>query len=457
MPRSFKILTGLFAVVAGAVLLGLDWIGLSELGFTAQWGLLWIVVFVFISEWLALTFVVGKNASSASLTFILVVASVGLFGPDATVIVAIMSGLLAQYFQRKPTVVAVFNLSQFVFVTAIACAAYAALGGQWSVTEFVVEPLPFMAFGVVLGAGNLLAVSLGLALKEQMHLKKVIRQVFGAWGANLFYDLLVSPVALLVVVLFVQFGLVGLVLAAFTLFFIRRSYLTNYQLQEANRDLLNALVKAIETRDPYTSGHSRRVASLARSIAEQLGMRRTQIESVETAALLHDIGKIDEIFATILSKPGRLTPEERVVIASHATKGADFLRSISSFRPDIILAVRHHHERIDGNGYPDRMLGDEIPIGARIIKVCDAVDAMLSNRPYRNALPLPAVRQQLVEYAGVQFDLKVVQAVISTGMLEAHQSDLAATQEVGGKDIRWGASRPRSRQVGAGERTPLAT
>jgi putative nucleotidyltransferase with HDIG domain len=186
-------------------------------------------------------------------------------------------------------------------------------------------------------------------------------------------------------------------------------------------------------------------------------MRRYQVGAVETAALLHDIGKIDEIFATILSKPGRLTADEREVIASHATRGAEFLTSISSFRPDIILAVRHHHERIDGKGYPDNMVGDEIPIGARIIKVCDAVDAMLSNRPYRNALPLPAVRQQLVEYAGVQFDLKVVQAVISTGMLEEHQSDLAATQEVGGKDIRWGATRPRSRQVGAGQRTPLAT
>ena len=454
MPRSFKILTGLLATVAGIILLRLEWGGLQTLGIDAQTGLLWLVLFVFISEKLALTFVVGQNASSASLTFILVLASVSLFGPVATVVFALMSALLAQYFQKKPPLIALFNLSQFVIITWIACWVYALLGGESSALEFVVQPLPFIAFGLVLGAGNLFAVSLGLTLIERMRLKKVIRQVFGAWGANLFYDLLVSPVALLVVVLYVHNGVGGLVLASFTLFFIRRSYLTNYQLQEANRDLLNALVKAIETRDPYTSGHSRRVASLARRIAAQLGMRRSQVNAIETAALLHDIGKIDEVFADILSKPGRLTPAERATIVSHATKGAEFLRSISSFREDIILAVRHHHERVDGNGYPDKMVGSEIPIGARIIKVCDAVDAMLSDRPYRAALALADVRQQLVEYAGVQFDLQVVQAVIGSAMLEEHQSALARGQ-LGGKETRWGAKRrPRS---AAGLGSPLPT
>ncbi len=117
MPRSYKILTASLAVVASVILLRLDWASLQGLGFNAQWGLLWIVLFVFVSEKLALTFVVGGNASSASLTFILVVASACLFGPVATVLVAVMSGLLAQFFQKKPQVIALFNISQFVIVT----------------------------------------------------------------------------------------------------------------------------------------------------------------------------------------------------------------------------------------------------------------------------------------------------------------------------------------------------
>jgi len=202
------------------------------------------------------------------------------------------------------------------------------------------------------------------------------------------------------------------------LMLIRYSYLSKVQLQQANRDLLRALVKAIETRDPYTSGHSLRVSSLARAIAEDLGLPRKKVEQVETAALLHDIGKIDMVYAPLIRKPGELTPEERAVIQSHATRGAELLRSLSSVDEEVIRAVRHHHERYDGSGYPDGLAGKAIPIAARIIMLSDAIDAMLSNRPYRRALTIEQARLELLRCSGTQFDPDIVEAILKSNTLE---------------------------------------
>jgi putative nucleotidyltransferase with HDIG domain len=146
---------------------------------------------------------------------------------------------------------------------------------------------------------------------------------------------------------------------------------------------------------------------------------------VEAAALLHDIGKIDVIYENIIRKPSDLSPTERIVIESHVLKGVELLRSLSSFPEDVILSVRHHHEREDGRGYPDRLRGREIPIGAKIIKVCDAIDAMLSDRPYRKALSLSSVRHQLSQYAGTQFDARIVEIVVSSAVLERHAAEVA--------------------------------
>jgi len=183
-------------------------------------------------------------------------------------------------------------------------------------------------------------------------------------------------------------------------------------------DLLRVLVKTLETRDRYTSGHSVRVSILARSIAEDLGLRPRQVKQAEQAALVHDIGKIEEVYAEIIMKPHSLSDVEKLVIRTHATRGADFLKSLSSFPDDVILGVRHHHERYDGAGYPDGMTGDAIPLVSRIIMICDSVDAMLSDRPYRKALAVSVVREELQRCAGAQFDPKLVEVMLAKGTLE---------------------------------------
>jgi putative nucleotidyltransferase with HDIG domain len=214
----------------------------------------------------------------------------------------------------------------------------------------------------------------------------------------------------------------GLLLMLMPLLLIRYSYLSKVQLQQANRDLLKVLIKTIETRDPYTSGHSLRVSQLARLIAEDLGLSRRRVEQVETAGLLHDIGKIDTIYTAIIQKPSDLTEDERRVIKTHAVKGADFLKSMTSLNDAVIEGVRHHHERYDGMGYPDRLRGDAIPLYSRIIMICDAIDAMLSDRPYRSALTVDRVQDELLRCSGTQFDPEITGVIIRCGTLtRAHE------------------------------------
>jgi putative nucleotidyltransferase with HDIG domain len=237
---------------------------------------------------------------------------------------------------------------------------------------------------------------------------------------------MVSPLAIVVAFFYASSGGIGLILSLLPLFFIRHAYLNTYRLEQANRDLLKVLVKAIETRDPYTSGHSQRVASLAGQIARQMSLSARKIETIEMSALLHDVGKIDVIYTEILRKPERLTPEEQRIIESHVTKGVELLKSLASVPEEVIAAVRHHHEREDGQGYPDGLTGDQIPLGAKIIKVCDAVDAMLSDRPYRAALSRDQVRQELASHIHDEFDARVVACVLQSELLDEHAETVSS-------------------------------
>jgi CRISPR-associated endonuclease Cas3-HD len=141
-------------------------------------------------------------------------------------------------------------------------------------------------------------------------------------------------------------------------------------------------------------------------------------ELVANAALLHDIGKIDPIFTDVLRKPHALTSDERELIQTHATKGAAMLRDLSSVDRDVVAAVRHHHERFDGKGYPDGLAGANIPISARIIMLSDSIDAMLSDRPYRRALTTDQVKAELTRCSALQFDPEIVDVVLRARTLE---------------------------------------
>ncbi len=194
--------------------------------------------------------------------------------------------------------------------------------------------------------------------------------------------------------------------------------------------IIRALTAAIDAKDPYTSGHSERVARIAVRIAEEMGMPPHKRSDLYLTGLLHDVGKIG-IDDDVLKKVGALTPEEYRRIQEHVEIGVTILRDLKKLR-HILPGVRHHHESLDGTGYPDGLAGDEIPIEARILAVADSFDAMSSNRPYRRRLSPMQIDDILAKGRGSQWDPEVVDA------LHACRMDVEAIRQKGLGDSLFG-------------------
>jgi HD-GYP domain-containing protein (c-di-GMP phosphodiesterase class II) len=187
--------------------------------------------------------------------------------------------------------------------------------------------------------------------------------------------------------------------------------------------VIRGLTAAIDAKDPYTSGHSERVARIAARLGEELGMSAAARSDLYLTGLLHDVGKIG-IDDVVLKKSGPLTPEEFRKIQSHVEIGVTILKDLKKLN-HILPGVRHHHESLDGTGYPDHLAGEEIPFEARILAVADAFDAMSSNRPYRRRLSLAQIDRILQEGRNVQWDPDVIDALF------ACRSDVEAIRQKG--------------------------
>jgi HD-GYP domain-containing protein (c-di-GMP phosphodiesterase class II) len=178
---------------------------------------------------------------------------------------------------------------------------------------------------------------------------------------------------------------------------------------EAVERIADALVRAVDLRDDYTGRHSQSVGELATRVGARLGLRGMQLRLLSLAARLHDVGKL-AVPDAILHKPGPLSEDEWLRMRRHSGVGADMLLDVPGLEP-VAPLVRWHHERPDGRGYPDGIAGDDIPVISRIVGVCDALEAMSVERPYRPALPAEAALAELREGSGSQFDPEVVAAV----------------------------------------------
>jgi putative nucleotidyltransferase with HDIG domain len=182
----------------------------------------------------------------------------------------------------------------------------------------------------------------------------------------------------------------------------------NEQLRAANLSFARGLIATLDARDRYTAGHSAAVAIYARDIAERMGMDPVQQELAHLCGLVHDIGKIG-LPAGLLEKPGALTLDERREMQRHSEIGEGILANVDTYA-EIASIVRHHHERVDGQGYPDGLSGTDIPLLSRIIAVADAYNAMTSDRPYRDAMPSRVARLRLAQAVETQFDTSIVAA-----------------------------------------------
>ncbi|HJZ49320.1 MAG TPA: HD-GYP domain-containing protein, partial [Roseiflexaceae bacterium] len=206
---------------------------------------------------------------------------------------------------------------------------------------------------------------------------------------------------------------------------VHQSFKYAKEMHEGTSRLLESMADAVDLRDPYTGGHSRRVTELSLGILREMGIVGPEVDLIRSSARVHDIGKIG-IPDQILNKPGRLTPEEKRIMDSHSARGAELLARYKDFARGMDI-VRHHHERWDGKGYPDELKGLDIPFGARVIAVADSFDAMTSDRPYRAGMPIDEAAQILRAGRGQQWEPAIVDAFLR--YLEKHhfQALLAAT------------------------------
>jgi putative nucleotidyltransferase with HDIG domain len=217
----------------------------------------------------------------------------------------------------------------------------------------------------------------------------------------------------------------------------------NEQLARANLSFAIALVATLDARDRYTAGHSAAVAIYSRDIAERMGLNAAEQQLAHVCGLVHDIGKVG-LPAGLLEKAGALTLDERRQMEMHSQIGERILGKVEDYS-EIARIVRHHHERVDGNGYPDGLLGTAIPIISRIIAVADAYNAMTSDRPYRDAMPSRVARLRLAQAVESQFDTSVVAAfeAILAGASETYRSGIREdftlpqeSEEVGASVVR---------------------
>jgi HD-GYP domain-containing protein (c-di-GMP phosphodiesterase class II) len=181
--------------------------------------------------------------------------------------------------------------------------------------------------------------------------------------------------------------------------------------QKAYEATVGALCQAVETKDFYTRGHSDRVSRGSVMIAREIGMRGERVEAIRYAGMLHDVGKLG-VPTKVLQKTGKLTEEEYAAIQLHPMRGLDIVREIG-FLDEALAGIMHHHERIDGRGYPMGLAGDEIPEFARVLAVADAFDSMTSTRSYRGARPVAEAIEELRKWSGTQFDPAFVDAFVA--------------------------------------------
>ncbi|MFJ8883546.1 HD-GYP domain-containing protein [Streptomyces sp. NPDC102402] len=396
---------------------------------------------------------------SAGSFFPLLLAAAFLLPPSAAVLVAV-PGALAGRVDRPPVAARrVWRAAQLALTVGAASWTYALLGGPatlggpsgGSVPDLPYALLPVcvtaLVFSLVLAAldGGILVTAERVAVRHAWRglLSRsvgphLVHALAGLMMAVLWRSSYGPPAALVVLLpMYISCWVFG----------------QYHRRHAAHRATIRALVQAVDIKDGYTRGHSERVGHASELIARELGMEESRTEALRFAGILHDIGKLG-VPTRVLRKDGPLTPEERRVIELHPEYGHEIVRGIG-FLDEARAAILHHHERLDGSGYPYGLAGDRIPEFARVVAVADAFDAMTSTRSYRRGRPVPAAVEELRRCAGSQFDPRMVLALARA--LDRHGWSAAANtvtsdEEPAGLPRQRAATRPPA--AGNADRRP---
>lgn len=406
LPRSAQVYVCAVAALAAGVILQavtrpLDWSTVAALA-----------VLLVVSE--STSTMLTRRTVYVSISFSVALASVIIAGPFGAAIIA-SSGALALRRGGLPLVKRVFNGAQYA-ISAFAAGLVYQLVNAVAAGPSTPEPVtgnfpwlvvPFTAAVVTFCVLNAILLACVLWLSEGVH-------PFRVWGGVLAQSLLpylgYGMIGLLIAALWVSIGPLAAPLVLVPLFVARWVFAQYAAEQSAHDATMAALCQAVETKDYYTRGHSDRVARASVLIAREYGMREERVQALHYAGMLHDVGKLG-VPTKVLEKSGSLSDEEFAAIQLHPMRGLDIVGEIE-FLDEARAGIVHHHERVDGSGYPVGLSGSEIPEFARVIAVADAFDSMTSTRSYRQARTVPEALGELRKWAGSQFDGGMVEALV---------------------------------------------
>lgn len=389
-------------------------------------------ILVIVSESRATQLRKGQLTWSSSSAAML--ASVVLVGPAGA---AIVGACTALGLRRGPSILQrVFNTSMYALSAYLAGRVFLAFGGHVGLPNENSFPdiiAPFAVAALVLVAANhgLLSGVLWLTRPRDRMSSGASGAGVGLSGRLLLSDLGYAAYGLLMAALWSVVGFFAPLLVLIPLFVARWAVTQFAEQQKAYEATVGALCQAVETKDFYTRGHSDRVSRGSVMIAREIGMRGERVEAIRYAGMLHDVGKLG-VPTKVLQKTGKLTEEEYAAIQLHPMRGLDIVREIG-FLDEALAGIMHHHERIDGRGYPMGLAGDEIPEFARVLAVADAFDSMTSTRSYRGARPVAEAIEELRKWSGTQFDPAFVDAFVAA--LKRHGWQLPEPPVIAADDL----------------------
>ncbi len=366
----------------------------------------------------AATFTSFKGADIAT-SYPIMVATLAIYGPTAAALIGTLTVVSAMALvwrdERLELLKTTFNLSQslvadlaagWTYVGLVALLARGlspAIGLQSEFARWPQLVVPILIATIVVVALNVALVVTAMWFLSGTSPALALREV--GIGVFVTVHLALALVGLAVALIVVSFNWIGLVVFAFPLLAARQIFQNSARLHEDYPATVRILVRSIEAKDEYTRGHSERVADYAERFCEHLGLSQSRAKRIEFAAMLHDLGKMG-VRAEVLNKPAGLTDAEYQEMKCHPVAALEIVSKIPN-TDDLLPVIRHHHERPDGNGYPDGIRGDDIPFGSRVLAVCDTFDAMTSSRPYRPALSQEEALGELRSAAGSQLDAEL--------------------------------------------------
>jgi putative nucleotidyltransferase with HDIG domain len=418
LSHSLRLYVGTVSLLGGGILLlALSRLPTYDLGGYAFFVLLSILLEAAAIRWQSPK---GRGVSASSaLTYAVLI----VYGPLPAGLVNAVKGLVgALYPERRPSHRAVFDAALLAISGTVAGLSYLLLLGLLGQSSRIFVFLAAIGAGLTDYFITTIGTVVVIALYRSTSALKAWVEDFGLIPTSY---LLLAVLGIIIALGYGQFGSLGLALFFFPIFLARyifKSYIdkahrqvellrtANAALNMANQDLIETLAAVIDARDIFTYGHSIRVTDYALAIAKEMGLSEEEREMIRKAGLLHDIGKVG-ISERILTKKGTITQDERRILEQHPALGEEILGRVEDMKK-LAEIVGSHHERYDGKGYPYGRKGEEVPLAGRILGVADALDAMLSDRPYRSGMNLLQALVEIRGNAGTQFDPHVVEALL---------------------------------------------